>query len=1087
MADPKPTNRERIKEIVTGIEDNIKELFQSEKYFDYLRTMSRFHSYSVNNTILIHMQRPDASLVAGFNTWKNKFGRHVKRGEKGITIIAPTPFKKKIEEMKLDPDTKAPVLDQNGNTIIEEKVVEIPLFKPVKVFDVSQTDGKPLPQLAADLTGDVRQFDVFMEALRRTAPVPMTVEKVSPGMDGYFDPDKQRIAIREGMSEVQTICAAVHEIAHSKLHNYEQARLAAAAGGTEPPKPKDRKTEEVEAESVSYAVCQYYGIDTAANSMGYIAGWSSGKELKELKASLDTITKTVSGLIQDIDRHFAEICKERGIDLTAQPEQAAPALDGPDSPEKFAADMVEYMNQLYGMEILDYKFSLSSKEETVAEIVDEMRKGYFAGIRGTLVQVCEKTNMPTAGDLLERMEKLSDQRDAAMVYRMEANPMTSGDADRFFIQAYEKTERDTLIPHEVVYVGTEADCRELTQKLAEGTITPRRVRELDQETPDSPEKFVLDLFQHMDDLHRSGQIQNPYGSLNPEKVRDHYLGTLRHGNFSSAFTLLHELAGQTDTLTVSELRGRLDNLRSDWEAGLSYEVKPYIPGSSIDRAYIEASRQAEDGFLFSETIFIGSHAACTELKQRLEEKAITARAVRDLGGEDFPAPEAPAAVQPEQTTEEPSPAEPAEALYLIDDAAYLHIQLTDAGVDYTFYDKETMRLTDGGQLDYKDPERTPEKPLESACHIICAMEGKHPGRAEPVSLDMVETLQEAEEQAVQEAVTEITEQRQGLMDELRDHIAAEDAALWDTTLDEYPMPDPAFSADELEQNYGYADGDLLPLSRDRAAELIDKDMTVYILQNGENPSMAFDREEIAEQSSGVIFAVPREEWEASQDFQDAVADRMNHQEDRETAFLNHDGDCFAVYQIRDDPSLRDIRFESLDWLKSIGRTVERSSYELVYTAPLAPALDAGAALDALWYQFNNECPPDYQHPSMSVSDIVAIRKDGVLSCHYCDSFGFAEVQKFIQPENYLKNAEMSVEDDCGMIDGIINNGQKEGPTVAELEAQVKAGQTISLMDLAGAVQRERGEKKSVMARLHEKPPKQEKKRTAPKKSAERGR
>ena len=966
MADQKPSNRERIKEIVTSIESNIQELFQSERYFDYLRTMSRFHSYSVNNTILIHMQRPNASLVAGFKQWKNKFGRHVKKGEKGITIIAPTPYKKKIEEMKLDPDTKAPMLDPDGNAIYEEKTVEIPLFRPVKVFDVSQTDGKPLPQLSADLTGDVRQFDVFMEALRRTAPVPMTVEKVSPGMDGYFDPEKQRIAIREGMSQVQTICAAVHEITHAKLHNREQARLAAAAGGEEPPKPKDRKTEEVEAESVSYTVCQYYGIDTATNSMGYIATWSSGKDLKELKASLETITKTASGLIQDIDRHFAEICKERGIDLAAQPEQS-----GPDTPEKFAADMVDYMNQLYGMEILDYKFSLASKEETAAEIADEMRRGYFSGLRGTLARVCEKTNMPTARDLLERMEKLSDQRDATMVYRMEANPLTTGEADRFFIQAYEKTERDTLIPHEVVYVGTEAACRELTQKLAEGTITPRRVRELDQETPDSPEKFVMDLFQHMDDLHGLGQIQNPYGSLKPDEVKDHYLGTLRHGNFSSAFTLLHELAGQTDTLTVSELRGRLDRLRSEWDAGLSYEIKPYIPDSHVDRFYLEASRQADDGFQYSEVIFAGSQATCMELKQRLEEKTITAHAVRDLGGEDWPAPEAPSASQPEPARDDAPPSEP----------------LPDA------------------------PE---------------------------------------------------------------------------TVLDEYPRPDPDLTAEDLER-CGYLDSDLLPLSRDRAAELIDKDMTVYILQNGENPVMAFDREEVEEQSPGVIFAVPREEWEASQDFQQAVADRMNHQEERETAFLHHGGDCFAIYQVKDDPSLRDIRFESLDWLKSIGRTVERSSYDLVYTASLTPALDVGAALDALWYQFNNECPADYQHPSMSVSDIVAIRKDGVLSCHYCDSFGFAEVQNFIQSDNYLKSAEMAMEDDLGMIDGIINNGPKEGPTVAELEAQVKAGQTISLMDLAGAVHREQGKKKSVMARLHEKPPKQEKKRSAPKKSAERDR
>ena len=181
----KQSNKERIKEIVAGIEDGIQKLFQSEKYFDYLRTMSRFHSYSVNNTVLIHLQMPNASVVAGFNQWKNRFGRHVKKGEKGLTIIAPTPFKKKVEEMKLDPDTNEPMYDADGKLIMEERMIEIPMFKPVKVFDVSQTDGKPLPQLSADLVGDVRQYEAFMEALRRSSPVPIEMQNISPNMDGY--------------------------------------------------------------------------------------------------------------------------------------------------------------------------------------------------------------------------------------------------------------------------------------------------------------------------------------------------------------------------------------------------------------------------------------------------------------------------------------------------------------------------------------------------------------------------------------------------------------------------------------------------------------------------------------------------------------------------------------------------------------------------------------------------------------------------------------------------------------------------------------------------------------------------------------
>ena len=370
MPDNKPTNRERLREITEGIEQGIKELFESEKYIRYLSVMSRFHRYSVNNTMLIYMQKPDATLVAGFNKWKNQFERHVKKGEHGITIIAPTPYKKKIEEQKLDPDTKAPILDKDGRIVTEEKEIEIPMFRPVKVFDLSQTDGKPLPELASNLSGNVQNFEVFMEALRRSAPVPIEFEPMDANMDGYFSSEQQRIAIRTGMSEVQTVSAAVHETAHSKLHDPKKFEVEqswkivmVSEGGTKhdfkmdfateaeaeqfaadedwryvdenhfewrleveedlttvQQVVKNRHTEEVEAESISYAVCKYYGIETSENSFGYIASWSQGKELKELRSSLETISKTSGELISDIDRHYKEICKERGIDLTAEQE-----------------------------------------------------------------------------------------------------------------------------------------------------------------------------------------------------------------------------------------------------------------------------------------------------------------------------------------------------------------------------------------------------------------------------------------------------------------------------------------------------------------------------------------------------------------------------------------------------------------------------------------------------------------------------------------------------------------------------------------------------------------------------------------------
>lgn len=248
----KQTSKDRMREIVDSIETGIKELFESDKYRQYLSTMSRFHRYSVNNTMLIYMQRPDATHVAGFNKWRDQFGRNVMKGEKGIKIIAPTPYKKKIEEVKLDPDTKAPMLDADGKVVMEEKEVKIPMYKVVSVFDVSQTEGKPLPQLASDLNGNVQQYEVFMEALRRSSPVPMEIKPIERDTDGYFNSTNQSITIRDGMSEVQTVCAAVHEIAHAKLHNYEKERGTAAAGDetAEKVKPKDRHTEEVEAESI---------------------------------------------------------------------------------------------------------------------------------------------------------------------------------------------------------------------------------------------------------------------------------------------------------------------------------------------------------------------------------------------------------------------------------------------------------------------------------------------------------------------------------------------------------------------------------------------------------------------------------------------------------------------------------------------------------------------------------------------------------------------------------------------------------------------------------------------------------------------
>ena len=413
------------------------------------------------------------------------------------------------------------------------------------------------------------------------------------------------------------------------------------------------------------------------------------------------------------------------------------------------------------------------------------------------------------------------------------------------------------------------------------------------------------------------------------------------------------------------------------------------------------------------------------------------------------------------TTPEPS-TEYREALLVLDDTTYLHVQLCDTGWDYTLYDVATMKQLDGGQLD------APELPLSTAALKICEMHDMGDQSIQYAPLSMIETLQEAAVQQMQAAAKAAATETTQLPDAPEQH------------LDEYPMPDPTLTQDDLEK-CGYMDGDLLPLSKERAYELMERDLTVYIVQQGENPAMAFDTTDLDAHDG--IFAVTREEWEESPAFDAQVKERMYHQQEREQAFLDHKGDCFAIYQVKHTDELRDIRYEGLEWIKSIGQTVQRDNYDLVYTAPLEPSDLKGSVLDNLEYRFNNEHPADYRHPSMSVSDIVAIKRDGKVSCHYCDSFGFAEVPGFL-PDNPLKNAEMAVEDDYGMIDGIINNGPKE-QTVAQLEQQARSGQPISLMDLAAAAHREdRDKKKSVVEQLKSQP-KPEHKKTAPKKSAER--
>lgn len=724
-------NREQLKEITDRIEAGIRDIFESgdmEKYRNYLRTMSRFHNYSLNNQALIHLQRPDATFVAGYNRWRDKFSRHVLRGEKGITIIAPTPYKKKIEQEKLDPDTKLPILDADGKIVTEEKEIEIPMFRPVKVFDYAQTDGKPLPERVAspvaNLTGSVENYEAFMEALRRSSPVPVEFKPLSADMDGYFSPKSQSITLREGMSEVQTVSAAAHEIAHAKLHNYGLQQAAER-------KHKSRNTEEVEAESISFMVCAYFGIETGANSFGYVATWSKNAELPEFRASLDTISKTANGIITDVEKHFAEVCKERGIELPKDTEYELVTIP-PSRTDAlaFAADYAAFLRR--GLNVPD-----SADRPTAEAVADRLLAGEDAELRKEL----------------EDFVKLADE------------------------------------------IGIDDGSRGLLER------------------------------------------------------------------FNGLF-------------------------RQEWRA----KEEP----------------------------------------------------------------------QPEVETEKPN---------------------------------------------------------------------------------------------VEDELPPLPELEQG-----------------------YPMPDTGIGFLEMYQ-YGYTDGSaMLPLTKERAMELFMQDVPVFLLYGDNTEAMALDAEDISSHTG--VFGVEREELDA---VRGVVT--LSEQADTEKLFLENPQDAFLIYQIRRGGELDAYRFMNYDYLQSKGVTPERGGYDAIYTGGFMDYGNARTNLDMIYQRFNVDHPADFKGHSLSVSDIVALKQNGVVSCHYVDSIGFRELPNFLKPENYLKNAEMLLEDDYGMIDGILNNGPKQ-PTVADLEAQVKAGFSISLTELAAASHREQ-KKPSVLEKLREKTPEQAKNKTAPKRSAER--
>ncbi|MEY8379094.1 antirestriction protein ArdA [Lachnospiraceae bacterium 56-18] len=427
---------EKLKEITDRLEQGIAELFDSERYKEYLKVMSKFHNYSFRNTVLIAMQKPDASLVAGFSAWKNNFERNVMKGQKGIKIIAPSPYKIKQEMQKIDPHTQKPIIGKDGKPVTEEKEITIPAYKVVSVFDVSQTEGKELPDIAVDeLTGDVDRYKDFFAALEKTSPVPIAFENIEGGSHGYYHLEDKRIAINEGMSELQTLKTAIHEIAHAKLHDID---LNAPKDEQQP--HIDRRTREVEAESVAYTVCQHYGLDTSDYSFGYVAGWSSGRELSELKSSLETIRSAAAEIINSIDENLAELQKAQDKEQTAGQEQ-------PTREEK-AAPKEQPQPEA------------PAKADTAGKEKPEAAAPGKSGAQEKAGAAPKEAFTPKT------------------IYRVRRNPYSDSRENSHLLQAYVTQENGRAKMGDVLYTGTPEKCRELMGQLKSGELTEGDVKQL---------------------------------------------------------------------------------------------------------------------------------------------------------------------------------------------------------------------------------------------------------------------------------------------------------------------------------------------------------------------------------------------------------------------------------------------------------------------------------------------------------------------------------------------------------------------------------------------------------------------------------
>ncbi len=1033
-------NAERIKEITDKLEAGIQALFESERYKNYLTAMSKFHNYSFNNTLLIAMQKPDASLVAGYNKWKDEFERHVKRGEKAIKILAPAPYKVRRQVEKLDASGR-PIPGPDGKPLTEEQEVTVPAFKVVSVFDVSQTEGREIPDIAVDeLTGSVERYQDFFIALERTSPVPIAFEDIESGAHGYYHLEEKRIAIDEGMSELQTLKTAIHEIAHATLHAIDKD-----ATPEELADRPDRRTREVQAESVAYAVCQHYGLDTSDYSFGYVAGWSSGKELSELKASLETIRATANELITKIDGHLAQLQQER----EAQQEQAPPIWNGLDglindkpfmpgaTPEQQANALIDFAERdgqrLGNGErrlIVDYANVIRDYHK-VADLINELCEDGYELQHGSMdiaVKMRVEREIADAPPLLLDPDaeplvtviwsESADLRDGEQMPLSQADAVFKALDDAMKNEpGYDKTKFRIDFT-----MNGKADNYEGRQDFGDGDGS------LIEHIQGYHEYYAQAEHWKKSVIETSGIEGWEQDKAERDMILGEFIPYLKlHCNLSAMEREAQRPLQSGETLTPEQT--------AYFNAVLNYvrECRPMLNRGEVPLP--EPPRLAD------------FNVDLQEYKKQVEAEIAQEAAAAGMTVEEYAANGYEPAAQPEtaQTTDTPeSPAPdtpeqaepPAPVLTELEKKAveiakgYEKLPLQDRidVIARTFgcttgkietspcrgkwrgTSDISIRFDNGTSLaigNYRTPKAKTVK-VQSEC-VNAVLVRYNP--------EIVQATKEAATAAL-------------LRKEVKDNAIAAQRGLKPYTFLNVELHD---GADNKSGYMGWyyvtlaVDGKICThLETGLAHDIASGKVSDTPTRENYFTSGALKEDQVDYVMNNVGFSSTSDLY--SLPLHDDVRERAERTLAERNA-AEQEQDTFSIYQIKRGDETRDLRFEPYDRLQAAGLAVDPANYDLVYTAPLRDT----DTLESIYQKFNTDHPADFKGHSLSVSDVVVLRHGDRQEAHYCDDVGFREVPEFLR-ENPLRTAELSTEQNENMIDGVLNNAPSPGEVAAKEEA-----------------------------------------------------